>query len=192
MASEVDVANAALTKVGDWQIAALTEDTPQARTLNLRYATLRDAELAAYAWTFATTRTELAADATAPAFEWARAYTMPSDCLRVLEVGPPPFLPDTWTIEGRKILTDIAAPMRLRYVRRVTDVNAWDALFFEVLACRLAVEIAERLTQSTSKRQIAQGEYRAALAAARRADAFALPARALQEDGWLLARLGGV
>jgi uncharacterized protein with von Willebrand factor type A (vWA) domain len=94
-----------------------------------------------------------------------------------------------WQIEGGKILTDLEAPLKLLYVARIEDTGAWDALFAEVFACRLAVEVCERLTQSNTKRQLAAEEYQQALRAAVRADAIENPPEPLPDDSWMLSRL---
>lgn len=64
----------------------------------------------------------------------------------------------------------------------------FDALFVEALACRLAVELAEEITQSNTKKADAAQQYRAALAEARRANAIERAYQIPATDDWLLAR----
>jgi hypothetical protein len=92
-------------------------------------------------------------------------------------------------IEGRKILTNYAAPLRVRYVSRVEDTSQWDASFVEAFACRLAVEMAEDLTQSTGKKESAKDDYKTAIAKAIRADGIEQPPQDLPDDAWMLSRL---
>ncbi len=61
-------------------------------------------------------------------------------------------------IEGRKLLTDDGTA-KIKYVARVTDPQQYDAGLIEVLASRLAYEIAYAITGSTTVRQIAAADY---------------------------------
>lgn len=190
MASEVDIANRALQKLGAERIVSLTQDSENARACNLAYSIVRDAELRNHPWNFAIKRAQLAVDATAPAFGPANSYTLPSDCLRLL----PPDVSDNfnthdWQIEGRKILTDDAAPLQIRYVCRVTDTAQYDSLFIEALSCALAQELCEQLTQSNSKAQIIRSDYLGAIRAARKQNAFENISAEPPTDTWITCRL---
>jgi len=83
MASEVEICNRALQKLGASPILALSDDTVEARECNRAYAILRDSELRSHPWSFTRTRAIVAASATAPAFEWATSYPVPVDFLRM-------------------------------------------------------------------------------------------------------------
>ena len=56
MASEVDICNRALSKLGAARITSLTEDSVNARACNAMYESVRDAELRAHPWNFAMKR----------------------------------------------------------------------------------------------------------------------------------------
>ena len=190
MASTIDICNRALQKLGADRIISLTQNSTSARACNLAYEPVRDAELRAHVWNFAVKRAQLAADATAPLYGYNYAYTLPSDCLRLLpndhQEG---FYSKDWKIEGRKILTNESAPLEIRYIYRVTDTTQYDATFIESLACKLAMEMCEELTQSNSKRQLAQDEYKATIREARKMNAFENPPVEQQTDDWLTARI---
>lgn len=199
MASQVEIANRALTKIGEARILSLDDDLEAARVIASLWSIVRDAELRARNWNFSILRTSLPALVAAPAWGFDYQYQLPSDWLRVLQVNdfyPGPSLSDyrtaseaVWQIEGGKILTDLAAPLKLRYVARIEDTGSWDASFVEVFACRLAVEICERITQSSTKREFAWKEYDEALKLAVRADAVENPPEPLPDDSWMLSRL---
>jgi hypothetical protein len=116
-------------------------------------------------------RAELARETTAPLFGYAYQYALPSDpyCLRVLQFsnGSMTYPYDNirsnnntpaFIIEGRKLLTDDGTA-KIKYVARVTDPQQYDAGLIEVLASRLASEIAYAITGSTTVRQIAAADY---------------------------------
>jgi hypothetical protein len=199
MASQVGIANRALTKVGETRILSLADDVEAARVIFSLWDIVRDAELRARNWNFSIARASLAALVAAPAWGFVRQFQLPSDCLRVVQVDeffPGPSMSDyrnkseaVYQIEGGRILTDLAAPLPIRYVSRVEDTGSWDAMFAEVFACRLAVEVCERLTQSNTKRQIAWDEYQQAMRAAVRSDAIENPPEPLPDDSWILSRI---
>ena len=149
-AAETSIANAALICLGDRRIVSLNESSRAARILSERFADVRDETLRAVPWNFATKRVQLPADATPPVHGFARAFTLPSDCIRLLNVEC-----DTtrfnWTVEGRKILTSLPAPLQIEYTARITDPYEMDALFKQAFAATLAVESAEAITGSSEK-----------------------------------------
>jgi len=189
MASEVEIANAALQKLGAKRINALTEDSVNARACNACYSRLRDAELRAHTWNFAKMRKGLAADVDAPEFGKARSFQLPADWLRMLSPYPEMNLNDLdWEIEGKKIYTNDSAPLQIRYVRQVTDPNEMDALFRESLSARMASEMCEQLTQSNTKKQLLDGGYKSTIAEARRTNAIENISAEPPEDTWVTVR----
>lgn len=201
MASVIDIVNRGLAKLGDMRITSLDDPTEAASLAASLYGPVRDAEIEAHAWNFAKSRIMLPADMEAPAFGWERQYTLPADCLRVLEAGPWPqaimsgFIgrdTSAFALEGRKILTNHGPALNLIYLRRVEDSGFYPAVFVEVLACKLAVEMAEGLSGSNSKRQLALTEYDLAVRQARRLNAIGHPPVAIQDDAWMAAHMMGV
>lgn len=196
--SAVDIVNRALSKLGERRIMRLDEDSKPAAEANNLYAVVRDAELSEHPWGFAIKRELLAPLADGPGFGFRFAYQLPPDCLRVLQVDcwPTPFLgapitasTQAWVIEGRRLLTNAAPPVPLKYVAKIEDTSFYPPTFCEAFACRLAVELAEALTGSSSKREMAWMEYKEALRRARRINDIQLPPEMPPDDTWLLARL---
>lgn len=199
MASQVEIANRALTKVGEQRILSLSDDVEAARTVDSLWDVVRDAELRIRVWRFSIDRDALAALVTTPSWGFDYEYQLPADCLRLLQVGeyyPGVSLSDyrnadesEWKVEGRKILTNQSAPLKIRYVSRVEDTGQWDAAFTEAFACRLAAEVCERLTQSNTKRQIAWDEYKQAISMAVKANAIESAPEPIPDSEWVMARL---
>lgn len=189
MASEVSICNRGLQILGARRIVDLSDDNKNARACNTAYEPRRDAMLRAHPWRFATTRAQLAADATAPAFGRARAFTLPTDCLRVLPPYPEEAWADRdWIEEGGKIYTNDSAPLNVRYVQRVTDPNQMDPLFREALAADLAYHLCEEITQSNTKKAEARDARNDALSEARRTSAITGVAILAPDDTWITAR----
>ena len=185
MPSEVDICNLALQRLGAKTISSLSDDSTAARECNRAYAHARDSELRAHPWSFARTRASLAADSTDPAFGYAKQYTLPSDYLRLLPTRDQ----QDFQIEGGKILTDDGAPLKVVYLKRVTDPNQFDQLFVDLLVARIARDLAEKITQSKIKIEIAQSLYEELRKEARRVNAFERPALEPPTDSWITARL---
>lgn len=145
-ASETEIANSALSKLGTKRILSLNEDTREARLLKEQFAKIRDDLLRSHPWNFAIARANLAAITTAPAFGFEKAFQLPTDCLRVLETDD-----DTteWQREEDKILSN-SSTMAIKYVKRITDVGQWDANFCEVMALSLAEDISYAITQNAA------------------------------------------
>lgn len=154
MASSIlDICNLALAHLGEGAITALEDDTVAARACALHFPTVRDALLRARRWNFAQTRAVLSLLADAPAFGWDYQYSLPADCLRVLEVNDSEFgdvVSEEFIIEGRAILTDASA-VNLVYTKRVDDVAQFDPLFVEALAVKLAIKLTESIRGTTGK-----------------------------------------
>lgn len=182
--SVVDICNSALQRVGANSITSITDNSPEARACNLAYDANRRDELRKHAWNFAITRAVLAPDATAPAFDFDYAFTLPADCLRVLRPATQNL---DWVIEGRKILTNDSNVLYLRYIADVTDTAQFDAGFYNVVSGALAVDICEKLTQSNVKKQGLMQEYKDAVTMARKIDAFESGPEDSADGTWLQA-----
>lgn len=201
MAANVDIVNRALTKLGDARISSLDDDVKPAAVASSIFDQVRDAEMSAHSWNFAKHREMITSEVVKPAFGWEYQYLIPSDCLRVLEAGPwpqaimgPYIGHDTrsYAIEGQRILSNMGPVLNLIYLRRITDAGIFPPMFIEALACKLAVEMAESLNSSNSKRELAWKEYEQAVRMARRLNAISLPPQAVQDDTWMVAHREGV
>lgn len=194
-ASAVQIANLALTKLGEHRILSLTDDSKQARCINALFDLWRDAELARHRWKFALTRQQLAADAASPDWGYDFAYTLPSELLSLVQVGEF-YVPSgskakgPWQREGAKLLTDISAPLKIRFVQRVTNTGLFHPLFVVAFACRLAHEACEEITQSSAKKQALAAEYRDTVIEAVRADAMEATPDELPWGSWIDSREG--
>lgn len=197
--SRVAIANLALLKLGVGPIESFQEDSKAARTLTLLFDRLRDAELARHPWNFAKSRRSLAeVISDEPRGPYRYAYALPVDWLTTIMVGYEQpgvsladfrsFDPGEWSHEGPYILTNAAPPLALHYVRRITDVTRYHALFVEAFACRLAMECADALTGSLQRWEKCAGEYKAAITEARRVNAIQNPPRNIADDSWLASR----
>ena len=152
MASIVGICNGALNQLGATTILSLSEDSKNARLCNSRYTQVRDALFRSHPWNCLQKRVQIAADATAPAWGFTYAYTLPADCLRLLKILD---YDSNYKVEGRKILSNTSS-MKILYVARVTDPNEYDELLRETLSASLGADIAFGVT---SNNQTASNMY---------------------------------
>jgi hypothetical protein len=197
--SEVAIANAALFKLGADRITALTDNNNRARVMNERYAAVRDAELDRRRWKFSITRASLPALVAVPeGGEYGRQFELPIDYIRLIEGGDIVDVADLsdfrtssvqlYSVEGRRILTNLPAPLSIRYIARITDTALFVPSFTEVLAARLADECCTRITDSDSRRANAKADYRQAISEATRARALEAPPQQMSDDTWVTSR----
>ena len=153
MASNVDIANNALSILGGSTISSLTEDTKNARLCNQRYEPIRNRVFRSHNWNCLIKRVELAQDSTGPVIEYTYGYTLPSDCLRVLKVhnGTTDSIASAldYKVEGRKIVTD-EGTVYLVYVALDTDPTNYDSYLYEAVSHQLAADLAYAITNNST------------------------------------------
>ncbi len=185
--SDVSIANRALQKLGAKRISSLTQDHPNARSMNAAFERVRRAELRRYPWSFAISRASIAADGDDSLWgDWNR-YSLPNDFIRLIRDDETGSHVD-WKIEGLYILTADASPLEIRYIADVEDPNTFDALFVEVFASRLAMECCKEISDSTVDKESLKDDYKAEIAEAKKVGAIEKEAQEFPEDEWLSAR----
>jgi hypothetical protein len=196
--SEVSIINAALTKLAESSIESRNDDSERARVMNSRYDAVRDAELRRRRWKFSISRTSLAALAAAPDSDFERQFQVPNDFLRLIEGGDLVSLPDMsdyrsaesalFQLEGRTILTNLSAPLAIRYIAQIRDTAIFDSCFVEALASRLAFECCKRITGNENEKDSCKEDYRDAIREAVRANALESAPQSQADDTWVMAR----
>lgn len=183
MASQTDLLNDALGLAGvSPRISAIDDGTTNANHCATFYPSLRDGLMRAHHWNFIITRVQLALDVAVPVSGFAYGYTLPSDCLKVMEyAGGGTF---SWAnltyptmtgvrnvmqykIEGRKLLSNDVQAF-IVYLRRETNPDLWDAMFYQsvvaFLAAKLAMAIPKDATRALRLSQQAEQLLLAAMA----------------------------
>lgn len=182
--SNVAICNMALSLLGDSSIMSLTDNSERARQCNLRFEQIRNAVLRAHPWNFALKRAELAELETVPAFDWAKEFQLPDDCLRVTRLGT---YDEEFVIEGRKLLTD-ATTAKIRYIARVENPAEYDALFCEAFAARLASDLCQKISGNSSRADALWAQYERKLQEAQGVDGQEGSDENLTSDVFITAR----
>lgn len=189
MASKTEIANRILSKTGDRRVSNIeTDSSERAQLINSMWDSIRDALLQRYPWNFSIKRRSLAVDSAAPAWGYSKRYALPSDFLHLLSIKNNP----EYLIEAGYILTNEKAPLYIKYVKKVTSVGEWDAMFAEAFAAEGAVECAERINASNTKKQILAQERDEIIRMAFANDAIQDPPQVLPESEWITSRESSV
>lgn len=186
MASEVEIASLALSRLGHSKIASFSATGSKAeRWFHANYETNKRALLAEHPWNFAIKRVALVA-AAAPTNEYTNAYTLPTDFIRLVRLNG-----DSkagYRVE-RNTLATYEATAVIEYVYDVTDEATFSAPFTDLLAQRLAAEIAFYITANGNLTEQAWNLYRAKLTSAKSIDSRESAPR-YRSANMALARLG--
>ncbi|HBZ17499.1 MAG TPA: hypothetical protein DEO73_17305 [Pantoea sp.] len=198
MATKIVIINRALTKLGSERLMSEADNNAASRAMEAVYDGVLENLLRIYRWSFAIRRTQLASLTEKPAYGFQHQYQLPSDCQRIDAVSDSvmqgwghneKFPAPRYQIEGGKILTDMEPPIFLRYGAKIDDPSKYDSAFTEALACALAVEVCETITQSSTKKQAALQDFELAIKQARQASAIERPLISQQDTSWYTSRL---
>jgi hypothetical protein len=192
MASQTDICNLALIRLGSLPILSIDDTDKRAVAVRGVWGQVVDIVLRDHPWNFAVRRAKLARLSAAPLFGYAYAYQLPAEQLRVLGLlNVDTGLMDPtlgFEIEGQTLVTDQASAS-IKYVERVTATGRFDPRFCSALASRLAAEVALHLTGSPAVKKQMMDEYVYELSTARSIDAQENPPEVYREDSWMDARL---
>ena len=165
MTDRIDIANIALTMLGEEPITSVDDDSKPARAIKLNYSIARDAALEAYEWSFAVRQFKPNKLVDPPLWMYEYAYEIPSDILRVLAVERTPVSQPVrqldaedsrlrrsvdHEVQGRKILTSWD-PIYCTGIGRIEEEGLFSNLFCHAFAAKLAMLICYSITESNSK-----------------------------------------
>lgn len=189
-ATAVSICSNALLMLGSQTINDFADqmNLDRAKMCANLYPTVRDSMLRSHPWNCAIKRVVLAPDAQAPSFGYAQSFELPSDCLRVLEVGTSGCQID-YLVEGRTIQADTTV-LELRYIFRNEVESTWDANLIAVVTQAMQAKLAYPVTQSTAKQAGEEQVLEMMLKRARATDGQEDPPQTLGDERLLSARFG--
>lgn len=157
-ASQITICNLALSKIGGGTITALDEGSAAASACKLIYDSVLAEVLQLRPWASCIARTTLARLAQPPAFEWANAFELPADFLGLVRLGADCNHSPPYAIEGRGLLTnEEAAPVLYVYLNN--DPMSYEAALVDLIASRMAVELAMSVAGNASLKGVLAQEY---------------------------------
>ena len=182
MATQVSIANLALSWLGTKGITNFSDDTVEASAVRLNYEDAIKAVLEDRNWTFAIERMILTPEEATPIFGYGHQFTIPARVRRVVSVTLEG-VGDVTTLENRSGANDeidwqkeknkILANEDKIFVRAVVDEDdpaRYPSAFVHALAARLAADMAITLTHSKELQADNWGLYQAKLTAASSSD----------------------
>jgi len=203
MASDVDIINFALARLGDEAtVASISppEGSAQAEHAARFYPVARDSMLESHPWRFATRRAVLA-PLSQNAWNWNLVYAAPTGMLRLLSVIPMAAPDEAQSCEYELASDASSVPIiytnqeaaSARYVARVTDSTQFSPLFTDALAWLLASYLAGPVIKGDTGMKVGQACYatfRIAEAQAKTSDANQRHVEPRHQPDWMRARGG--
>jgi hypothetical protein len=172
MTTNTDLANHALSMLGEMPIASIDEVGSKPARLCKQFAETAVAEVLSLGrWNRSTLRATLAQASPAPSSGLSFYYQLPADCLRVLEINGEQWgtSDEYFELEGMMLASD-SSTCTIRYIAKV-PIGMLGALLQQAITCRLAAKLAVPLQGSAEKAQQMEGSFRRALGEARQVDA---------------------
>ena len=189
LASEVNVANLALTDLGADRIIALNEDSENARKVNAIFDLKRDSLLRLHPWNFAIQRRNFNKTTNTPEYGFDSEFQIPGDVIRILTSENRAV--DEWVREGDKVLVDDTS-FKARCIIRIEDPTKWDEMFVSTFAALLSAELAYSITDSRTVAKDRWDTFKEKLRQTTGVDAQVGTPSELFADEWIDSRLGGV
>lgn len=174
--TKVSICNAALSLIGDRNIASFDENTVLAERCRNIYDQQRRAVLRDHPWSCAKKRAVLAPTSTHPSFGFAHAFPLPRDFLRIIDPNT-----NNYDIENRHILANVNQ-INLVYVFDNDNEETWDSLLVEAMSLKLASKLAKPNTGSDATGQSALAEYERLIKRARAINAQERPSESMQYE----------
>jgi len=146
--SQVQLYNEALLSIGGNVITSTTETSPNAVLCNRFFESCRDYVTVNSRWNSAQAEATVTATSDSPLITvWTKKAALPTDpyCLRVLDCYVTGVHED-FEIVGREIYSN-TMPMKIRYLKRITDLSSISPAFFQAMVRYLAYKLAYPLTK---------------------------------------------
>lgn len=172
--TKTEISNLALSHAREPSINGNVDTTTDllAETVLLHYSQTLKAALGRVRPAFAQRRAKLTANATAPLFDWAYSFVLPTDFVEITTFNGDTISinSDYYEIEGRNLLTD-EGEANIVYTRFEEDSALYDAEFIAAFALLLAAKItnARRGDEKRAESLLAQGNAQASQSSAKSA-----------------------
>ena len=193
MASDLEIVNGALSRLGIAPVSAIGENTEAGLLADQTYNIYRDQLIQSHPWKFALKSKNLTDTHTPAPAPWTTAFKKPVDALRILEVNDIGFGGE-WDIESTDQNYDIIVmnyavlAIDVRYIKKVTDSGRFSAGFVDAFMDKLAERWAEPLTSSNSLSDRMAQRAEATIRQARSYDGQEGTPRVVRHHGWTEVR----
>ena len=153
MATQANIINFALRRLGCEPIVLITDDNKRAKVMNDLYEIARQEALIVFRGGFSTVRAALTANANTPAFGYEHEVDLPAGYLQAISE----YNESEFKREGEVLLTD-ATSLSLIYTQDITDETKFTPNFAKVFSLTLAKEGCHSLTQDKGLKKEIENE----------------------------------
>lgn len=187
MASNVELCNKALRRLGEDSIIALDNNTLWGKRCSSALPEVVRSVLSLDAWRSCTKRKYLAADSDTP-IGFTSSYSLPSDCLTLIALEQNQY--ENWSIEGNKILTEKSkdSALQILYVYDCDDPNKYTPPLFDAIAFGLAHELSGYSTATNVSRDDIYQLYIQSVQTAQLINSRETPVKMLSSTSWVDVR----
>ncbi len=160
MASQVEIANLALAKLGADRITDFGDGTESANLVSLMFPNVVEETISDGAWTSATFRAELALLVDTPEFGFDFQFQLPTlpSVIRVLSINEDAPGENDFAIEGDKLLANVNG-MKIKYIGLISDPQDFDIYLKRSIVARLALDLSYVITGKDGTTLRLQKEY---------------------------------
>lgn len=184
MATALSICSSALLMLNEDEITSFEDETRESKLCAALYETTRDSMLQMHPWRFSLNQTRLARLADAPLFEFANAFQLPSNTLRVIAVDNTSF---NFKIFEDMIYSDAnEISVTIQFIPREEDMPAY---FVRTLEFAMAEVLASALIADESKMQIFENKKIQQIRAARSIDSQNQPSLTFADNNFLLTNV---
>ncbi len=148
--NDVGLCARALIRLGAAPITSFDDGTAESEIAGALFATVRDALLSSYAWSFASGQVALTELSSAPIADYQNAFALPNDFLRAISAGQGGRGRGVPYRIARGSLHTDAQEIVLSYIFRPEE-EEFPAYFDIALIARLAAEFCIPVTENTSR-----------------------------------------
>ena len=183
MATDTDIANGALVRLGQRLILDIDEVSKEARVCKQRLPLVKLALLEMHPWSFATKRVVLTPDTVEPAHTYENQFSLPTDFLRFAN-DKRTEEDDEFKVESGKILSQHET-LSIRYIQSAPEIRWWTPLAVNACSLYLAWDICYFLVEANNLREQLWSELTSAnglLAKAKWADSTRTPFKQAESE----------
>lgn len=179
-----EIANLALTRLGQNRIHDISGESENAILCNLLYPKARDEVLRSHRWCCAIERQSLAQSDYEIGVEYKYQYQLPTDpyCLRVLGMPDNPYA--VYEIEGRQLLTNETSAL-IKFIKRITNTSLFDSLLADAIVLKLALKLSYKIVPDLKVRVELRSEYRDVIDDAKRANMIEKEESVQEDTSWV-------
>lgn len=169
--NKTQICNRALSEIGDARVYVAGESSRHGTLIDTHFDAVVEEVLREHDWSSAKKRVTLAASSTAPVHTWTKAYALPSDFVRIVQVNDGD---EYFEIEGEYILCNEDS-LELVYIFMPSDdtgYSRYSSELAEVVALKLATVLAPSMVGDANRMDALRRRYEKRLIEARSTDSI--------------------